>query len=61
MPVTGPWLRLDEKDDWHFCQSCHFYPQMWGGRPPVEISYEKPATGPICIWCRGLVAQRNCT
>lgn len=58
MPVTGPWLRLDAKDDWHFCQACRFYPPP---QKPVELSYTKPTMGSICIWCRGLVARGACT
>lgn len=57
MTVTGPWLRLDEKDDWHFCLSCHFYPTT----KDVEVSYARPIEGSICIWCRGQVARSTCT
>jgi hypothetical protein len=57
MPVTGPWRRLDETDDWHFCTNCHFYPDRTG----VETTHTRPTSGTVCVWCRRLVADNGCS
>lgn len=57
MPTTGPWRKAEATGFWHVCTNCPFYPE----KLDVETSGEPPKGGWVCVTCRRLQADRECT
>lgn len=51
-PERSHYLRLVDRDVWHFFLGCYHYQRIrWYGHDEVVRKYTKPTTGELCNLC----------